>query len=561
MVTRADKGNITVVLEKTDYNRKVTELLEDNKFYEKVKHIDYNRLLQRKNNDLVNTWLRLKHIDKDTKNFLVTHNSTLPRAYALPKIHKPNMPFRIIISSINSPIYNLNKWYTNILNQTRKKQPTDVKNSFEFKKEIDKLNNIPLDYTLISLDVVSLFTNLPLKLVKAILRKNWDRISKITKLPKTHFFNGLDLCLDNTYFTFQNTIYKQKFGSPMGAPISPILADFVMDHLVEDRLNKITFDIPFFKRYVDDICTCIPKDKIDEFLRIFNSYQEKSLQFTIELENNNEISFLDTKLIKQNNRLITNWYRKPTWSGRYINFNSNHPLSQKIGIIYHLVDKAFYLGDKQFNNQNLEIIKKTLLHNDFPAEFISNKIDKRWKFLIDKKNRKPIQTKNTNLDYSKTVSFNYNPSTNRIIKNIFSKYHIPIAFKNNDNLLEYYNDGKDKIDKDLKSGLIYQINCLDCNSAYIGQTGRWIKSRVSEHKVDIKKPSHLHTQLTIHRLDYDHNFDFDHYKILNYENNYNKRKILESIYLEKHKNIVVNKRKDTEHINSNYSALIINSHI
>lgn len=64
----------------------------------------------------------------------------------------------------------------------------------------------------------------------------------------------------------------------------------------------------FFKRYVNDICTCIPKDQVDKFLKIFNSYQEKSLQFTIEIEKHQEISFLDMKLIRADNKLKTDWY-------------------------------------------------------------------------------------------------------------------------------------------------------------------------------------------------------------------------------------------------------------
>ena len=82
------------------------------------------------------------------------------------------------------------------------------------------------------------------------------------------------------------------------------------------------------------------KEKTDEILSSFNSHNGH-LQFTIERENNNSISFLDVKLIKtNNNNIITKWYRKKTASGRYINYLSPHPQSQKIAIIYNLVEKA-----------------------------------------------------------------------------------------------------------------------------------------------------------------------------------------------------------------------------
>lgn len=33
-----------------------------------------------------------------------------------------------------------------------------------------------------------------------------------------------------------------------------------------------------------------------------------------------------------------------------------------------------------------------------------------------------------------------------------------------------------------KTNLIYKINCKNCNSRYIGQTFRYLKNRIYEHK-------------------------------------------------------------------------------
>jgi len=37
----------------------------------------------------------------------MVNGSTIPRAYGLPKIHKTVCPLRIIVSSVNSSLYNL----------------------------------------------------------------------------------------------------------------------------------------------------------------------------------------------------------------------------------------------------------------------------------------------------------------------------------------------------------------------------------------------------------------------------------------------------------------------
>ena len=62
-------------------------------------------------------------------------------------------------------------------------------------------------------------------------------------------------------------------------------------------LRKLNFSPIFYFRYVDDVITCIPHDKVDEMVTIFNAYDDR-LQFTYELENNNSMSFLDVLIIK-----------------------------------------------------------------------------------------------------------------------------------------------------------------------------------------------------------------------------------------------------------------------
>ena len=74
----------------------------------------------------------------------------------------------------------------------------------------------------------------------------------------------------------------------MGSPLSPIAADIAMDDLETKRIASLPFKLPFFFRYVDDIITAVPTDKIDTILNTFNSYKHK-IQFTIEEESGGKI--------------------------------------------------------------------------------------------------------------------------------------------------------------------------------------------------------------------------------------------------------------------------------
>ena len=155
------------------------------------------------------------------------------------------------------------------------------------------------------------------------------------------------------------------------------MADLVLQDLEEEVLNKLSFNIQTYYRYVDDTILIIPKNKSKEILKIFNSYHSR-LNFTYESEMDNTLSFLNLLMIKNDDGTIdTNWHRKNTFSGRYLNYFSNHSLNQKIGIIKNVVDTAILLSHEKFHEENLETIKNLLILNNYPKNLINKHIKSR----------------------------------------------------------------------------------------------------------------------------------------------------------------------------------------
>jgi len=107
--------------------------------------------------------------------------------------------------------------------------------------------------------------------------------------------------LDSTFFKFNQKIYQQNFGTPINSPLSPIIADLVIQDLEREVLAKLDFRLLFYFRYVDDILTAVPKTAIDSIVDKFNAHSR--LQFTLEI-GGDRINFLDTTIIKNNNKLI-----------------------------------------------------------------------------------------------------------------------------------------------------------------------------------------------------------------------------------------------------------------
>ena len=66
-----------------------------------------------------------------------------------------------------------------------------------------------------------------------------------------------------------------------------------------------------------------------------------TMSLTTETEQNNKISFLDVKVIRQQGKFITSAYQKPTFSGVYSHFDSFLLDTYKAGMIYTLVNRCF----------------------------------------------------------------------------------------------------------------------------------------------------------------------------------------------------------------------------
>ena len=78
---------------------------------------------------------------------------------------------------------------------------------------------------------------------------------------------------------------------------------------------------------------------MEEFHKHLNSINEQ-IQFTVEMEENNKLSFLDTVTTRQNGRIRVDVFRKKTHTDKYLDFTSNHPLQHKRSVVNTLLDRG-----------------------------------------------------------------------------------------------------------------------------------------------------------------------------------------------------------------------------
>ena len=141
----------------------------------------------------------------------------------------------------------------------------------------------------------------------------------------------------------------------------------------------------------------VHEEKVEEILDLFNSYHDR-LKFTVDFGNENGINFLDVKIMIQEGNIILDMYKKPTNSGRYLNYFSNHSLAHKKGVIIGQLDRILMLSHPKFHEKNISDLIHTLLINGYPLKFLFSTINNRIKTLENRTNPEKNREVNNN-DY------------------------------------------------------------------------------------------------------------------------------------------------------------------
>ena len=161
---------------------------------------------------------------------------------------------------------------------------------------------------MVSFDVKSLFINIPLSFTLNLILESIyvDNTTEWNGLNKSRLLKLLSWSTKNTTFQFNNKFYKQLDGVAMGFPIGPLLADVMINYVIDKAIERTPLDHEpkFFCRYVDDCFASFTNtSSIEIFLRNLNSVHSQ-IQFTKKVESHNSLAFLDV-LIEKTDKGIT----------------------------------------------------------------------------------------------------------------------------------------------------------------------------------------------------------------------------------------------------------------
>ena len=522
----------------------MTEIISDTTKFKKIEHIDpllHTLRKQDKLNRTINNLKKSQTISESTANKLTSYSSTPGIMYGLPKIHKPNIPLRPILSANNTTTYNLSKYLVDLLSDIDINQYT-IKNSYEFSKLITSIPNAN-NYTICSFDVTSLFTNIPLdETIDICINRIFPNPNSIFhNYNKKQFKNILEIATKNTSFMFNKKLYEQIDGVGMGQPCAPTLANIFMGHHEDIWLKNcpIEFKPTHYYRYVDDTFMVFNyRHQIEPFLNYVNS-KHPNIHFTKEIEVDNALPFLDINIKKKNNKFETSIYRKPTFTGLGSSFFSSDPYIYKINAIKTLIYRAFHISSSYINfNNEIEFLKTFFQNNGYPLWLFYKYLKSFLKNIYEPKTPMttvPKQTIYFSFPYLGYITDNINSEITKLVNSNFPQINLKLVFTNSNSIFSFFRH-KEKLDSSLCSGVIYLYECLNCQVQYIGSTTRQLFVRATEHmgiSPRTKRPlsSPPFSSIREHSYNASHPISINSFSIIN-QSSYN-LKLLEALHIHK----------------------------
>ena len=170
---------------------------------------------------------------------------------------------------------------------------------------------------------------------------------------------------------------------------------------------------------------------------------------------------------RRDSEFSTSLYRKPTFTGQYLRWNSFSPNKRKINLIGTLVHRAFMICSKGKLDPELEKILSILLEYGYPENLIKSTIKRKLQQL----NLNPLHTVKKcpvylHIPWIGNVSMKFEKQITSAVKRCFFSVEPRVVFTTRQLLPA---TKKDVLPSHHQNNAIYQFVCL-CDSRYVGRT-------------------------------------------------------------------------------------------
>ena len=189
-----------------------------------------------------------------------------------------------------------------------------------------------------------------------------------------------------------------------------------------------------------------------------------------------KLSFLDVLVEKTGCEMLTSVYRKPTFTGQYIAFDSYCSSQYKVNLVRNLVDRAQRICSPSKLQAELDFLRSVFLKNGYPefllAKFLSME-QKPKSVLIGPTSLSRLSMfvmEGAGIDQSVSRSQVYRPSY--LLCSTFCA-----SLHNN----ACVHGAKGRLPTLHLSHVIYNFECRHCASRYVGRTVQHLNARIKKH--------------------------------------------------------------------------------
>lgn len=405
-------------MNKQDYITEAERQLSDTTFY-KSTDTDQTQIFKKKVFETLITLAKNKKITDKMATSLQALSPVPGRFYMLPKIHKEGNPGRPIISGIGTVTEKISSFIDSLIKDIPPTLPSYVKDTNHFLADIIDLV-IPDGSLLVTLDVASLYTNIPHSDGIRSVIQAYDNASEDNPVDSETLGVLLELVLKLNNFEFNNAHYVQINGTSMGTKIGPNYANIFMGTLESEFLSSAQLHPLFYRRFIDDIFLiwCHGEEELKKFITAFNNAHENiSFSHTYSAST---INFLDVTVKISDNKLVTSVYRKPTDRHQYLHFKSSHVKHCKLGIPYSQSLRFRRIcSDPDDFASNCQQLKNDLTRQQYPLSAINDAFKKS-----EKQDRRHLitNTKAKSLNTTPNLILTYSASPPNV-NSILRKHH------------------------------------------------------------------------------------------------------------------------------------------
>jgi len=378
VIKKADKGSAVVIQNRDDYIDEGLRQLSNPNFYVETRD-DLTHL----HNELITNLIRHMHdnleISDKCCSYLTNNSPRTPQLYLLPKIHKNQKPVpgRPIVSANNSPTERISQLADFFLQPLVHTTKSYVKDTTDFINKIEALAPLSPDSLLCTVDVCSLYTNIPNDEGILACKNILNHLRTTTQAPSNqNIIRLLTHVLYMNNFDFNDKHYLQVGGTAMGTKVAPSFANIFMADFEDTFVYNYHTQPLIWLRYIDDIFMIWDKgsDSLQEFLSHLNSCHN-TIKFTSEISSE-KVNFLDTTvLIDTDRKLYTNLYCKPTDSHNYLLYDSAHPSHLKKSLPFSQLLRIRRICSKLDDfDKNAILIGSHFLRRNYPPTQVEDAI-------------------------------------------------------------------------------------------------------------------------------------------------------------------------------------------